>query len=130
MIVYDFDLVSAQTELEYYQFKLVANEHGVVFLPRTTEHCDAGRPNIKYADNYAGNALAAMVTPGLIKLRFHKAFSDDCVHSIAEQILSHPDLEFSGGFKVTTKIVQLSNSDAVSSGITSVCPFESSSLYE
>ncbi|MCR9211538.1 MAG: hypothetical protein NXI28_25215 [bacterium] len=101
MNIYDFDLISAQAESEYYQFKLIANEHGVVFFPHTTEHRDAGRPNIKYADNYAGNALAAMVTPGLIEFRFHKAFSDDRVRSIARQILSHPLLEFANGFKVT-----------------------------
>ena len=101
MVIYDFDLVSAQTELEHFQFKLVANEHGVVFLPRTTEHRDAGRPNIKYADNYAGNALAAMVTPGLVEFRFHKAFSDNRVHSIAQEMISHPDLQFLAAFKFT-----------------------------
>lgn len=101
MVIHDFDLVSAQLELDYYQFKLIANEHGVVFFPLTTEHRDAGRPNIKYVDNYGGNALAAIVTPRLIEFRFHKAFSDDRVHSIAQEILGHPDLDFTVGFKVT-----------------------------
>lgn len=101
MQVHDFDLVSAQIESDYFQFKLIANEFGVVFLPRTSEHRDAGRPNIKYTDNYAGNALAAMVTPGLIEFRFHKDFSDDRVQSLAEQIVRHPDLQFAADFKVT-----------------------------
>ena len=69
MQIHDFELVSALTEQDSFQFKLIANEHGVVFLPRTTEHRDATRPNIKYADEYAGNALAAMVTPGAIEFR-------------------------------------------------------------
>ncbi len=101
MIVHDFELVSAQTDLDYFQFKLIANERGVVFLPGTTEHRDAGRPNIRYADNYAGNALAAMVTPGLIEFRFHRAFSDERAKSIALQIIEHPELRFASDFKVT-----------------------------
>jgi hypothetical protein len=101
MQVFDFEAVCELTKSEYYLFKLIANEHGVVFLPRTTEHRDAGRPNIRYADNYLGNALAAIVKPGAIEFRFHQDFSESRVKSIAEQIVTDPQLGFAAGFRVT-----------------------------
>lgn len=101
MRIYNFEAISALMACEYFQFKLIANEHGVVFIPRTTEHRDATRPNIKYADNYEGSALAAMVMPGVIEFRFHQHFSDKRVASIAGQIIRHPKLSFFSEFRVT-----------------------------
>ena len=101
MTIYDFKLVSSLIESEHYLFKLIANEFGVVFLLHTTEHRDAGRANIKYADNYAGNALAAMVKPGVIEFRYHKEFSDDRAKAVARSIIDHPTLSFALNFTVT-----------------------------
>jgi len=67
MQVYDFELVAPDWESDYFQFKLVANEQGVIIYVCSMEHRDAGRLGIKYADSYAGNSLAAMVNSGVIE---------------------------------------------------------------
>jgi len=101
MKILDPDDVCAAATSEFFEFKLIANEHGAILLPTHCEHKDAGEGNIRYADNYAGNALAAMVKPGLLEFRFHADFSDDRVRAIAEQLLVHPDMAFALGFQVT-----------------------------
>jgi hypothetical protein len=101
MDIYDLDRVLPLLDSEYYLFKLIANESGVVFLLRTTEHRDATRPGIRYADNYAGNALAAMVKPGVIEFRYHQDYTDDRVQDLAACMLAQSDLSFAVGFKVT-----------------------------
>ena len=101
MQIHDLNLVLPLIESEYYVFKLIANDTGVVFLPHTAEHRDSGKSGIHYADNYAGNALAAMVKPGFIEFRFHQGYSDARVQKIAANILAHPDLSFAAGFQVT-----------------------------
>jgi hypothetical protein len=93
--------VQSLLESEGYLFKLVAHDTAVHFFPRTTEHCDAKLPGLSYEHDSAGNALAAMVKPGLLEFRFHRSFSDARVRTIAERILAHPDLFFASSFTVT-----------------------------
>lgn len=64
MLIYGLQSVLPLLQEEHYQFKLLANEKGVVLFPIEIEHRDAGQHGIRYADNYEGNALAAMVKPG------------------------------------------------------------------
>jgi hypothetical protein len=101
MVVYGFDSVASMLEQECYSFKLIANDVGVVLFPHTTEHRDATQPGIKYAEDSVGNALAAMVKPGVIEFRFHRQFSDDRVQQLAKRILDLPELEFARSFIVT-----------------------------
>lgn len=101
MKVYGLDSVQNLLESEGYIFKLLVNDLGVILFPHTTEHRDIQQPGIRYADDSAGNALAAMVVPGRIEFRFHNSFSDERVRRIAEDLLSHPDLAFVSSFTVT-----------------------------
>ena len=41
-----------------YQFKIVVNEQGPIFLPASEQHCDATAEGISYCDDYRGVALA------------------------------------------------------------------------
>ena len=84
-----------------FQAKLVFNEHGAIFFPVTQEHRHQSGPNIHYADNYKGNALAAMVMPGKIEVRYHKDFTDEQVSSMLSNILSHTQLECLADFATT-----------------------------
>ena len=86
---------------EHYLFKAIANESGAIFFPSSTEHRDAGQTGIRYADNYVGNALAAMIKPGRVEFRYHKQFSDDRVRKIAIELLSDRALAFMASFAVT-----------------------------
>ena len=101
MIVYDFDSIAFLLKEDGYLFKMLLNESGVALFPHTIEHRDATKPGIKYADDSGGNALAAMVKPGRIEVRFHRQFSDERVKQLMERILALPELAFARSFLVT-----------------------------
>jgi hypothetical protein len=90
MIVYGFDSIAPLLEQDGYLFKMLANDSGVVLFPHNTEHRDATQPGIKYVDDSGGNAIAAMVKPGLIEFRYHRQFTDERVKRLAERILTLP----------------------------------------
>lgn len=83
-----------------YLMKLLANETAAHFFPYTTEHRDVRIPGLKYEDDSAGNALAAMVKPGVIEVRHHRAFSDQRVRDIAARIVVDPVGEFAAAFAI------------------------------
>ena len=101
MIVYGFDSIAPLLESDGYSFKLLANDAGVVLFPHTIEHRDATQPGIKYADDSRGNALAAMVKPGRVELRFHRGFSDERVKQLAERLLLLSELQFAVDATIT-----------------------------
>lgn len=81
--------------------KMVFNEAGAIAFPVHLQHCDQKGPQISYEDNYAGNALAAMLAPGRIEIRYHKAFSDQRVTQIVRSLLAEPALVFIRDWQVT-----------------------------
>ena len=101
MIIYGYDSIASMLELDGYQFKMLLNEIGVVLFPCTTEHRDAAQPGIHYADDYQGNALAAMVQPGRVEFRYHRQFSDQRVKQLVARMLKLPELDFAREFVVT-----------------------------
>lgn len=100
MKIYGLDAVEKLLESDGYLFKLVANDQGAILFPHTSEHRDVQQPGIRYADDSAGNALAAMVMPGRIEFRFHNSFSDERVRQIIKDLLNRPDLAFAASFTV------------------------------
>jgi hypothetical protein len=56
--------------------KMVFNQHGAIFFPVARQHREMKAAGISYEDDYKGNALAAMLSPGKIEIRYHKAFPD------------------------------------------------------
>ena len=99
--VYGFDSIAAMIEQDGYLFKMLLNDVGVVLFSHTTEHRDAGHPGIIYADQSRGNALAAMVKPGRIEIRYHQQFTDQRVKRLMEKILATPEFEFARSFAVS-----------------------------
>lgn len=81
--------------------KMVINAHGAVFGPVTMQHRDLRAEGIAYADEYKGNALAAMLAPGRIELRFHAAFSDAQVVELLRALAGEPRVSFVAGWNVT-----------------------------
>lgn len=80
--------------------KAVLNANGAIFFSTSQQHRDQKADGISYEDNYEGNALAAMLAPGKIEIRFHKEFTDRAVTEIIASLLAHPDLGFMKGWKV------------------------------
>ncbi len=85
----------------HYEFKVVLNEQGAIFLPVSEQHRDATAEGIAYRDNYQGNAVAAIVRPGLIEIRYHAAFDDARVRQIVGALLAEPQLAVMKGARVT-----------------------------
>lgn len=72
---------------------MVFNHVGAIIFPAMQEHRDQKAAGISYEDNYAGNALAAMITRGRIEVRFHERFSAEQVSAILAELLSQPALQ-------------------------------------
>ncbi|MFT3684592.1 MAG: hypothetical protein QM783_06615 [Phycisphaerales bacterium] len=81
--------------------KMVFNERGAVIFPATRQHRDAKAEGISYEDNYAGNALAAMLRRDAIEIRFHRAFNDAAVTRIVAALLTQPELSCVTHAKIT-----------------------------
>lgn len=88
-------------EREHFTAKMVFNEHGAIFFPASREHREQSGPGIRYADNYKGNALAAMLSPGLVEVRYHAAFSDDEVTRILGRLTAAPHAGFLRDWRAT-----------------------------
>ncbi len=73
---------------------MVFNEHGAMIFPTTEQHRDVKGPGLSYEDDYKGNALAAMLMPGCIEIRYHRDHSDDRVARIVGQLLKQEQLAF------------------------------------
>jgi hypothetical protein len=95
------DLESLTPDHPGFTAKAVLNQHGIIFLPARAQHRDSKATNISYEDDYKGNALAAMLTPGRIEIRYHKAFTDDAVADLLRALTAHPDLAFMRGWSAT-----------------------------
>lgn len=72
--------------------KLVFNAAGAIFFPVTKQHREMSAQGIFYQDDYKGNALAAMLAPGRIEVRYHKAFPDADVARLLTALQSQPAL--------------------------------------
>ncbi len=81
--------------------KVVLNCKGAIFFPASQEHRDQKAPGISYADDYAGNALAAMVSPGRVEIRNHRDFSESRVTAIMRAMYQQPELATLRGWRVT-----------------------------
>jgi hypothetical protein len=94
MHIQGLDYISQLTSQDYFQAKLVFNTHGAIFFPVTKEHRNQSGPNICYADDYKGNALAAMISPGKIEVRFHREYTDAQVAQMLTNLLAHESCTF------------------------------------
>jgi hypothetical protein len=86
---------------EIHQAKMVFNARGAVVFPVARQHRQMKAEGISYEDNYAGNALAAMLRRDAIEIRFHQAFSDRALARIVQKLLTSPELGPLAGVRVT-----------------------------
>src|SRR6478672_2981657 len=94
MFVDGVDHLLALRDGTVFEGKMVINESGAVFGPVSVQHRDLRAEGIAYADDYKGNALAAMLKRGKIEVRFHKAFTDDDVARLLTELAAQPELGF------------------------------------
>lgn len=101
MRIFDLDNILELVTQDHFSAKMVFNGSGAILFSVRKEHRDQSAPGIRYRDNYQGDALAAMLSPGRIEVRYHKSFSDDRVASVLSDLLTQPELEPISGFGVT-----------------------------
>jgi hypothetical protein len=80
--------------------KMVFNERGAILFPASRQHREMTAEGISYEDNYAGNAMAAMVRKEAIEIRFHKSFADAAVAKIVRSLLAKPEMAGLAGARV------------------------------
>ena len=71
--------------------KFIMNEGAVAFFPVSQQHRDIKIANLSYEDDYRGNSLAGLIVGGKAEIRFHKAFSDEKVIAIWQELRSLPE---------------------------------------
>lgn len=80
--------------------KFILNDTGIAFFPGAQQHRDIKVLGLSYEDDYRGNALAGIVTPDRIEIRFHRVFSDQRVRSLWSRVLTIPEIALAGLGKV------------------------------
>ena len=101
MKVHNVELIRQLVEQGEFSAKMVFNAKGALFFPVTNEHRDMKVEGISYEDDYKGDAMAAMLAPGKIEIRFHEQYSDTRVGDIVSSLLSDPSLLFMKEWRVT-----------------------------
>lgn len=79
MIQLGTDTLDALARGDLPHAKLVFNDRGFIAFPTRIQHDTMKAEGISYEDNYAGNAMAAMLKPGMIAVRFRRGFGDEAV---------------------------------------------------
>ena len=92
MLLLGIELLESIIEQSGFSAKMVFNDNGAIFLPTSSQHRDHKAPGISYEDDYAGNALAAMLYPGRVEVRYHRDYPDEHVARILGNLVSEPRL--------------------------------------
>ena len=81
--------------------KMVFNDHGALLFSAQSQHSDMKAAGVSYEHDGRGNALAAMLLPGRIEVRFDTRFGEDRVAGILRKLLVTPEMEVMKGWTVT-----------------------------
>ena len=100
MRVHGLESIAAETALEGYFVKCIVNRTDAVFFSAMIQHRDMKQEGVSYEDDYEGNALASVIRPGKVEVRFHKEYSDDEVGRIFREILLLPEMQWASAFSV------------------------------
>src|SRR5262245_3643107 len=76
--------------------KFLLNDSAIVFFPSAQQHREIKFEGLSYEDDYRGNALAGLVTPDHVEIRFHSGFSDAHVRSIWSRVMTVPEIANAG----------------------------------
>ena len=71
-------LETLKTELSNtgYFFKAIVNDSEIAFFSGAIQHRDMKVSNLSYEDDYKGNALACVIQPNQIQVRYHARYTD------------------------------------------------------
>jgi len=101
MIIIGLDYIDQLRAEPFYAAKAVLNAQGIIFFPENREHRDQKAAGISYEDNYKGNALAAMIRPQRLEIRYHQAFVDKEIATLIRNMAKNEALAFWGSWEIT-----------------------------
>lgn len=107
MYLQGIDYIQKEAAKPYFPAKMVFNAKGAIFFSVKSQHQDMTGPEIRYRDNYLGNAMAAMLAPGKIEIRFHQGYTDKQVATIIQAFKQQPELSFLAEWAATYQGRQL-----------------------
>jgi hypothetical protein len=108
MHIHGVYLLESDGESPSEPLKAVLNNSGIIFFPATHQHRDQKAPGISYEDDYAGNALAAIIQNGNVEIRYHSKFSAEQVTEILRSLRELPELSVLRNLTVTYRAISLS----------------------
>ncbi len=92
MIQIGADILTQLAEGRIHHAKLVFNDRGFIAFPTPIQHNTMKAEGISYEDNYRGNAMAAMLKPDAIEVRYHRAFGGSDVARIIRTLFERTSL--------------------------------------
>ena len=94
MQVYGLEEVSQELAQTGYFVKCLLNREALLLFSSLIQHRDVTRHGLSYEDDYRGNAMAGIVKPGKIEVRFHAAFEDVIVKSLFSELFCMPEMNW------------------------------------
>ena len=76
--------------------KFLLNDSSIVFFPASQQHRDIKTHGLSYEDDYRGNAVAGIIMPERVEVRFHSAFSDERIRGLWSRLLMIPEIARAG----------------------------------
>lgn len=101
MLISGADYLKDVINQGHFPAKMVFNEQGALIFSTRTQHSHVKAPGISYEHESAGNAIAAMLLPNRIEVRFHQRFSDEQIANLLMKLLSEPELSIMAGWEIT-----------------------------
>ena len=108
MNIHGADFLAEESGKPGFFIKAVMNDCGVKFFPGHRQHRDVEAAGFSYEDECRGNALAVIVQPGKVEIRFHEKFSDGRVAGLWRAALAKPECEFMRSWRMTYQGRELS----------------------
>jgi len=68
--------------------KFLLNDHAIAFFSASKQHRDVKVAGLTYEDDSKGNAVAGVITPEHVEIRFHQGFSETHIHSIWKHLIT------------------------------------------
>jgi len=100
MQVFGLEEISHELAQDGYFIKCLVNRDAVLFFSSLVQHRDVKRNGLSYEDDYKGNAMAGVVKPRKIEVRFHSDFEDAVVKNIFLEILALPEMKWASDTSV------------------------------
>jgi hypothetical protein len=76
--------------------KFIMNDAGIIFFSATQQHRDVKTLELSYEDDYRGNAVAGLILPERVEIRYHSTFSPEHVRNLWSQVLTNAKVARAG----------------------------------